>query len=164
MAGDKNGGGKGPPKFKYEGGHIRLDKEGRWFHDGVEITHDLTRDLFSQSVKKREEGEGYCLEIGLECAEIEVEDTPFVIKRATLDDKGATLLLSDKTEERLDPGTLRVGSDNVLYCDVKGGEFPARFLRPAYYQLMEALVETESGYAARLGGELWPISMEDGGG
>jgi hypothetical protein len=64
--------------------------------------------------------------------------------------------LSDATEERLDPATLSIGQENVLYCKVKG-EFPARFLRPAYYQLMEALVETEDGYAVKIGGRLWSL-------
>ena len=34
-----------------------------------------------------------------------------------------------RCSEPLDPATLEVGSDNVLYCRVKGGEFRARFLR-----------------------------------
>jgi hypothetical protein len=50
--------------------------------------------------------------------------------------RGFTLVLNDETREPLDPATLRVGSAHVLYAPVKGGRHSARFLRPAYYELM----------------------------
>ncbi len=143
-------------KFEYPGGEIRLDKEGRWYHEGVEITHRLTAELFSQSLKVDERG-GYCIEVGVERARVVVEDTPFMVTGVDLVGEGARLRLNDKSEEDLDPRTLRVGAENVLYCEVKSGVFPARFLRPAYYQLMEALEESDDGYAVRLGSRLWPL-------
>lgn len=156
--GDKDGGlvSKGKPRYEYRGGEIRLDKEGHWYHEGEQITHELTVDLFSRSVRRDPAG-GYCLEVGYECAPIAVEDTPFMVRSATLEGGGVRVRLNDKTEEALDLATLRVGADDVLYCDVKNREFPARFLRPAYYQLMRALVETDQGYAVRVGDKLWPI-------
>jgi hypothetical protein len=144
------------PKYEYTEGLIRLDKEGRWFHEGVEITHRLTLDLFNRSIKRHPDG-GYCLEVGYERAKIVVEDTPYMVKRVDVGDGGAVIRVSDGTEEALDPSTLSIGAENVLYCRVKGGEFPARFLRPAYYQLMQGLKETEDGYAVEIGGRLWPL-------
>ena len=44
--------------------------------------------------------------------------------------------LNDETSEPLDPRTLRVGPAHVLYCCVRGGAHEARFLRPAYYDLL----------------------------
>jgi len=143
-------------RFRYKGGEIRLDKEGNWYHEGVKITHKLTADLFSRSIKKGEGG-GYVLEIGQEWAPVVVEDTPFMVRSVDLTDAGAVLTLNDGTQEQLDPETLRVGDDNVLYCEVKKGEHPARFLRPAYYQLMKRLVETDDGYALELGGKKWKV-------
>ena len=49
--------------------------------------------------------------------------------------RGFSVVLNDETREPLDPASLRVGAENVLYCRVKGGH-EARFLRPAYYELM----------------------------
>jgi len=147
------------PRFEYQGGEIRLDNEGRWFHEGVEITHKLTAELFSQSVKKHPDG-GYCLEVGVERARIVVDDTPYMVGRVTVEGGVATARLNDKSEEDLDLASLRVGEDNVLYCRVKNGEFPARLLRPAYYQLMKYLEETDDGYAVRIGEKLWPIKIE----
>ena len=51
-------------------------------------------------------------------------------------DRGFTVVLNDESREPLDPATLRVGAENVLYCRVKGGAHEARWLRPAYYDLM----------------------------
>ncbi len=154
---DGKGGPGTDPRFRFEGAEIRLDKEGRWFHDGEEITHKLTADLFSRSVQKDPAG-GYRLVVGLEWAPIVVEDAPYVIRGVDVEEDKAVGRLNDGSMEELDLASLRVGADNVLYCDVKGGEFPARFLRPAYYQLMKCLEETEDGYAVRIGGKLWPLS------
>ena len=46
----------------------------------------------------------------------------------------------------MSPDTLFVGQDNVLYCKVKTGVFPARFNRAAYYQLAEYIEEEGENY------------------
>ena len=126
-------------------GKIFLDKEGRWFHEGVEITHPRTIELFSRSVVKDPSG-GYRLQIGKEWAKIEVEDTPYMVRSLEIKKDKIILILNDKSQEELDPTTLWLGKDNVLYCKVKNGEYPARFLRPAYYQIMQFLEEDEKGF------------------
>ena len=144
------------PEYKYDAGELFLDKEGRWFHEGVEITHRLTLELFSRSLQPDPAG-GYKLVVGVEWAPVRVEDTPYVVRQVTIAADRAMLHLSDGTDEELIAATLRQNEDNVLYCDVKEARFPARFLRPAYYQLMERLCECEGGYAIDLGGRLCPI-------
>lgn len=117
-----------------------LDKEGRWFHEGVEITHERTLLLFRRNLQRNQDGT-YVLRIGLECAEVEVEDTPYTVKSVTVRGGdggvpiGYLLHLNDGTVEALAPETLTVTPDNVLYCTVKDSDARARFLRPAYYQL-----------------------------
>ena len=59
----------------------------------------------------------------------------------------------------LDPRTLRVGDNDVLYCAVKGGAEAARFLRPAYYQIAAFIGRGESGdFVFRLPGGDYPIA------
>lgn len=138
-----------PPLMK-ERIPLFLDKEGRWFHEGFEITHERTVQLFSRSLVKEPDG-GYSIRIGSECARVQVEDTPYVVKSLTVQtgDGGKPreylLHLSDGRMEFLDPGTLATRTDNVLYCRVRGGSERARFLRPAYYLLCSHIEVDEKG-------------------
>ncbi len=146
---------------------IKLDKEGNWFYDQdgsgnyEPITHELTVDLFSRSVFKDKEG-GYLLVVHPEWARIIVEDTPYMVRRVWWKDGRPMIQLNDKSTEDLDPGTLWIGKENVLYCMVKGGEYPARLLRPAYYGLlMEGLVEEDKNYFLKIEGKLYPLEEKD---
>lgn len=127
-----------------------LDKEGRWFHEGVEITHERTLRLFSRSLKRQPDG-AYCLQIGDESVPVCVEDTAFVVRSlsARTDEEGRptefVLLLSNGEEELLDPATLEIGKNNVMYCRVNNGNERARLLRPAYYHLCSFLECDEAG-------------------
>ena len=57
------------------------------------------------------------------------------------------ILLTDDSLEELDLGTLYVGKENVLYCAVKNGRFPARFSRNSYYQLAEFIEQEEKEHS-----------------
>jgi hypothetical protein len=117
--------------------HLRFGRDGRWYADGEPITNARIADLFSRHVQRAADG-SYVLRIADEQATVEVDDTPYVVTGAIIDGSGEVWIeLNDHTRERLDPYTLRVGRDEVLYCRVKNGAEPARFLRPAYYQLAE---------------------------
>jgi hypothetical protein len=81
------------------------------------------------------------LRLGEDKAQVDVEDTPWVVTQVDGDPgSGFTVVLNDETREPLDPATLSVGAHDVLYCRVKGGRHRARFLRPAYYELMRFAV------------------------
>ena len=139
---------------KQDFGEIFLDKDGRWFHCGEEITHERTIELFSRSVFKDPSG-GFRLQVGREWARIKVEDTPYMVR--SVDFKGGEIMLglNDKSQEPLCPETLWVGGENVLYCEVKTGRFPARFTRPAYYQLMACLGQDRQGFYLEYRGRRW---------
>ena len=126
-----------------------LDKEGRWFHEGVEITHGRTRLLFSKNIRRDPAGK-YYVRVGSESAEVIVEDAPYTITSVTLQEephgppRGYILHLNDETQEPLESGSLAVSEENVMYCRVKGGEERARFLRAAYYQICAKLQYDEA--------------------
>jgi uncharacterized protein len=119
---------------------LRIDKEGRWFFQGEEITHRKTYLLYSRSLTRDESGR-VVLRIGGEQCAVAVEDAPFVVKSIEyvpfgLDGEEAIwLTLNDETREKLDPETLRIGGENVPYCKVREGVFEARFSRNAYQLL-----------------------------
>lgn len=119
---------------------IRIDKEGVWYYKGVEMTRKDIVNHFYQNLKRDQTGR--CLiELENERCYLDVEDTPFVVKAAHRSvpegnrEESILLLLSDDTVEKLDPLSLWIGSDNVLYCAVKNHQFDARFSRAGYYQL-----------------------------
>lgn len=146
----------GSEESNQEGEIIFLDKEGRWYHNGEEITHKRTIELFSASVVKDPDG-GYMLRVGNECAKILVEDTPYMVRAVWFCDERVMIQLNDGSVEELDLGSLFIGRENVLYCRVKNGEYPARFLRPAYYQIMSVLVEEKGEFFLKVGTKLYKL-------
>lgn len=118
---------------------IRIDKDGIWYYLGAHMFRKDILSLFFQSVRIDENGK-YLVEMGRERCYLDVEDTVFVVTSAekTTNDDGTEqidIILTDDSREKLDLNTLYVGNENVLYCKVKDGVFPARFSRNAYYQL-----------------------------
>src|SRR5207245_1362845 len=89
-----------------------------------------------------------------------VADLPFVIGR--IERRGETLhaWLNDGAEQDVDPGTLRIGREDVPYVAVKGGVFEARLSRAAAYQLLAlADYDERSGRGAlRLGGREYALA------
>jgi len=117
-------------------GKIRFGRDGRWYSDDEVIPNRAICRLFSQHLRVLSDGRGR-LEIGEDKADVTIEDTPWVVTAVDGDpESGFAVVLNDDTREPLDPATLVVGRDDVLYCRVKGGAYEARFLRPAYYALM----------------------------
>lgn len=124
---------------------IRFGRDGEWYADGQRITNPRIAALFSRHVVRAADG-SYELRIADERAPISVDDTPYVVVSAQVDGDGAVrIALNDGTSEPLDARTLRVGAADVLYCRVKDGSEPARFLRPAYYQVAERITAMPDG-------------------
>ena len=126
---------------------IVIDREGEWYYrDSLMHRDDIVAHLCRHL--RRDEASGlYIVQIGKQRCYLEVKDAPLVVTR-TLHQKEKDgqerLLLSIKYVEEpqpLDPTSLWVGEENVLYCTVTQDKIPARFLRPAYYQLAESIRE-----------------------
>jgi hypothetical protein len=117
-------------------GRIKFGKDGRWYCDGEVIPNKAICRLYAKAMTIDDDGVAR-LRLGEDKAQVDIEDTPWVVTQVDGDPRrGFTVLLNDETLEPLDPSTLRVGAHDVLYCRVKGGRHDARFLRPAYYELM----------------------------
>lgn len=140
-----------PPAGHVDTETIRINGKGLWLADDREITHEPTVRLFSRSIRRDEKG--YFLHIGQEYKRIEVEDTAFFVLRAQGSaEEGYDLLLSDETWERLDPATL-IYRPERLVCRIKGGEEEAKFLNPAYLDLLKDLREDGHWYFLVLEGK-----------
>ena len=131
-----------------------IDEDGRIWCDGEWYDAPEIYRAFYETMT-RDEGSGrlYATCMGERCW-IDAVDTPFVVDFVNVETpdpsdarsaKSVTLRLMGGVEEPLDPATLRVGPDNVLYCRVKDARHEARFLRPAYYELMRHCVPGPEG-------------------
>jgi hypothetical protein len=139
--------GKGPEGSELPPCMMYVDKEGAWFHKGAPIIHRELLVLFYQCIRLDEESR-YIIKFKDQVCRLDVEDTPFVILRTDFVPAGCdgeaerfVLHLIDHTKEDLVPESLSIGPDHVLYCKVKGEQFPARFSRPSYYQIAEYIQE-----------------------
>jgi hypothetical protein len=141
---------------------IYIDKDGRWFHKGVEMIHREFVRLFYQNMTMDSQGR-YTLHWQGDRCYVKVEDTAFIVRRTLFDGPYQTdpsrfvLYLSDDSQEDLLPETLHIGKNNILYCKVKGRVFPARFARSAYYQLAEYIEEEEGMFFLPLNGKKYFI-------
>ncbi|MCX7821846.1 MAG: DUF1285 domain-containing protein [Syntrophobacterales bacterium] len=139
---------------------ITVDEEGNWFYHGNPIIREDILQLFYDHLRFIP-GNGYVIEWDNAFHPIKVADTPFVVTRVdtekgkqTIKSISITLKHLPNTVEILDPSTLFVGKDNILYCKIRNGSFVARFSRPAYYQVAELIkekngeffIETEDGH------------------
>lgn len=124
---------------------IRIDREGRWFHEGSEIKRKPLVKLFA-SVLLHEEGQ-YYLVTPVEKARIQVEDVPFLIVefqqsksgfvfRTNLDE---LIELSEKHPIELRKTEL----GELPYIKVRA-DLWARFNRNVYYQIVELAEEKDT--------------------
>ena len=142
---------------------IVIDREGDWHYRGSRMQRTDIVSHLCQHMRRDEASGLYIVQMGKQRCYLEVEDTPLVITGVLhveqKEKEGQEqLLLALKyidTSQPLDPATLWVGSENVLYCRVMEDGIPARFLRPAYYQLAEFIHEDkeQNRFYLSLGGK-----------
>lgn len=138
---------------------IHFGKDGWWYANDERIQNQRINTLFSQCLHQTAAG-SYEIVLGRDRADVEIEDTPYVVTQVTgYSNQGVIVRLNDKSEETLAPQTLSIGDNDVLYCRVKDQEHPARFLRSAYYQLTEYIHEDEKSgkFVLRTGETDYPI-------
>src|SRR3954469_20639028 len=102
---------------------IRVDREGRFVHEGAEVAHEgLKRALFRWLDRLPPPDGRYVLRLDERRFAYldDVADTPLVARAARIDSAdGVWLALSDGSEERLDPTTLTVDDAGVLRAWVR---------------------------------------------
>jgi hypothetical protein len=124
---------------------IRLDAEGRFHHEGHVVEHPKLAEAFHTWIARHPDDGRYILTNGYDWTYFIVDDVPYFV-RSVRDDAGdAILVLSDGTEEPLDPSTVRQKGGAELYLQVKrgakGGPFDAKVTRFAQTQLGPFLSE-----------------------
>ena len=137
---------------------IRLDAEGRFWHDGERIEHAGMAKAFASWIERHPDDGRFILTNGYDWTYFTVDDTPFFVRALRAEAGEATLVLSDGSEEPLDPATLVSGAHDALYTRVKNGRFEARFMPEAQTALAPLLVEGDGGEpAVSLGGRSFAV-------
>lgn len=139
---------------------ITFARDGRWYADGEPIVHPRLARLFSRHLRRKPENGGFEINIDDQYrADVVVEDTPVVIVGVDVQPDAVWLHLNDETVEALDPSTLHIGPEDVLYATVRGGSERARFLRSAYMHLADRFEPHPSGgFAFRNHDAAYPIA------
>jgi len=112
---------------------LRIDVDGDWFDDDVEVTHPGV--LANLRANLRRDAQGYFIQTRVRIP-VDVADAPLVVVRFERSDGGFVAFLNDGTQERVEPAALRIGPRDIPYCAVRNGTFEARFSRAAAYQLL----------------------------
>lgn len=141
--------------------HYRVDRDGRIFHDGSEITDPPTLRFFLLGMTRTADGR-YLVPCQGEQNWFSPEDTPFVVQRLGLRSDAGRLVdidlcLAGDYRERLDPGTLEAAAGR-LCCRVRRKAFRATFGRVAMQQIAPYLSEDSGRATLVLGDHRYPIA------
>ncbi len=153
----------GPPPLQPFG--LILHHDGRWSHEAQPILHRGLREHFDRHVRFLPDEAKFVVTLRHFRGEIEVEEAGFFVQE--VDFHNATVRLSDRSEDVLDPATLRLSSiDGAMCCMVKRDLVPqgllARFTHAAHAELAEALDEDAGVWQLSLAGERIPLPFLDG--
>jgi hypothetical protein len=132
---------------------IRLDADGRFWHEGAEVTHHGLRAAFWRWLDRNPDGRWVLRLDANRFVYLDVDDAPYVVRSARWEGERAMLRLSDDSDEELDYASLHLRAGGQPYCTVKG-RFPARVSTLAWNTLGERI---EDG-ALRAAGRAWPLA------
>ena len=124
---------------------IRIDREGRFVHEGAEVRHEGLRRALFRWLDAEPDGRVVLRLDARRFANVDVDDTPLVAGAARLDGERVLLALTDGSEEALDPATLTVDDAGVLRVRVRAGKLEARLGTSAAAVLAERLSEEAPG-------------------
>ena len=134
-----------PPPGTSRESTLVLDHDGFFWHDGVRVDHEALAEALHRWISKHPDDGRLILTNGYDWCYFRAETTPYIVKAVRVTNYGAdaSLMLSDATEEKLDPRNLFTDDEGVVFARVKAGVFEARFSRHAQTSLAPLLVSAE---------------------
>jgi hypothetical protein len=136
---------------------IRLDGEGRFWHEGEEVRHAGLRAAFWRWLDRNPDGR-YVLRLDeRRFVYLDVDDAPHRVRSLRWEGDRAWVLLADGAEEELDYATVHLRAGGAAYCKVKGGRLEARLSTAAWGALADRLLEGQEGAVLQAAGTYFPI-------
>jgi hypothetical protein len=137
---------------------LRLDKLGKLWHQGTEVTHPRLRQALLRWLDVRDDGRDIIRLDDKRYAYVDVEDAHLRAKGAHWAGERCIVMWDDDQEEELDYASLRLADDNALYTTARGGELRGRIAGPAHHAITERIAETPDGFVLAAAGRQWPIA------
>jgi hypothetical protein len=137
---------------------IRIDREGRFWHEGERVAHPRLEQALASWVDLDGETGRYILRNALDWCFVTVEETPLAVRAVRVTPSGFEVERSDGGSEPLALDTVRVTDDGRVYARVREKRLPARFDRGAAFALLEHAEEQGGAVFLRAGGELFPVA------
>ena len=136
---------------------LRIDRDGAWFHEDEEVTHEGILANLRENLQIDEQG--HHLRVGPVRVPVEVEDSPFVIVRVEREGDALFVTRNDLGREPLAVDTLTIDARGVPRCRVQDGRFTALLDRAATYQLLQHVEPAEGPRPAALvlGDRRYPV-------
>jgi hypothetical protein len=147
-------------RFRQTG--IRLDRQGRLWHEGAEIAHPGLRRALLRWMDRLDDGRPILRLDQQRYAYVDVDDAHLLVTSARWQDDRAFVTLNDGSEQELEYHSLQRAADDALYCTVRGGRLDARVTTPAYYVLAERIAPSpsqDSAFVLRARGQEFAIGQ-----
>ncbi len=133
---------------------IRLDSNGRFWHEGQEITHKRLRLALLRWLDKLPTGQTILRLDEKRYAFIDVDDCDLLVCSVSWQGDDLFGRLNDETTERIFLQSLSTGPQGAIYCHVRQQKLVARFSTKAQ-QLLSPRIEERKGRAAIFAGGHW---------
>ncbi|MCB9522155.1 MAG: DUF1285 domain-containing protein [Myxococcales bacterium] len=137
---------------------LRIDEDGRWWHEGEPFVNQRLRDYFDGNLDVHPESGEPILRVGDKWCYVRVDDTAFFVDRFKVE--GERLLAVLNTRGRWPvPGDGFVIHGERAYVTLAPHR-RARLTRRAWHQLGEWLEEGPEGVQVAVAGRRWPVRLE----
>ncbi len=143
---------------------MRIAADGKWYHQGGEITRPAMIRAFSSLLRREDDG-SYSLVTPQQKLSIEVEDAPFVAVELQSEGEGESRSLAFRLNSDdlvvAGPGHAIEARNGLIYLHVRNGLW-ARLARPVYYELAEiALADNADAPCVWSNGERFVIGSAE---
>lgn len=139
---------------------LRLDGEGRWFHDGEPFAHQGLIAAFDRGIDAHPDSGEPILRLGSRWCYIRADDTPFVARRITADGDRLTLRLNTGASVTV-PARGFEARGARLYVRLDDGR-RVRLSRAAQAKAGGWLEEGDGGMRVAVAGRRYPVRPVDG--
>lgn len=124
----------------YLEGSLRLDAEGRWYHNGAPFRNSRVAELFSRSVSWDSSVRKWFVQIGEQRAAFSCDDTALFVAEVCDQMQPPAFRLTDGALVPISEARITAGDSNQLYLGLPDGQL-ARFGRGALQRLLHFAVD-----------------------